>query len=274
MSKTILITGATSGIGFETAKALAARGHHLLVHGRSRAKLDELEALLRVLPGAGPVQGYVADLSRFDAVEAFAAAVVSDHARLDVLINNAGVFKTSRPITDSGHDLRFVVNTLAPLHLTQRLLPLLPPSGRIVNLSSAAQNPVSLDALAGRRRLAEFDAYAQSKLAITAWSRWLAKSLPEGPVVVAVNPGSLLATNMVREGFGVAGNDVRVGADILMRAALSEAFADASGKYFDNDAHRFGPPHPDALDDAKVQRIVDALERELDNWGRPSAPLG
>ena len=103
-------------------------------------------------------------------------------------------------------------------------------------------------------------AYAQSKLAITIWSRELAKKLNNGPVVVAVNPGSLLASKMVKEGFGVAGKDLQIGADILCEAAIGESFADASGQYFDNDQGRFASPHPDALDARKTQEIVRVIE--------------
>mgnify|MGYP000641605317 CR=1 FL=1 len=132
----------------------------------------------------------------------------------------------------------------------------------MINLSSAAQSPVDPEALAGRVRLSDdLDAYAQSKLAITMWSRTMADSQKEkGLVFVAVNPGSLLATKMVKEGFGMAGNDIHIGADILVRAALADEFADASGKYFDNDEGRFASPHPDALNPKKCEEIVRVIE--------------
>ena len=85
-------------------------------------------------------------------------------------------------------------------------------------------------------------------------------------MIVAVNPGSLLASKMVQEGFGVAGGDIGIGADILVRAALSEEFATATGQYFDNDAGRFGPPHPEALDAAKADallRVMDSILADL-----------
>ncbi|WP_340108678.1 SDR family NAD(P)-dependent oxidoreductase [Pikeienuella sp. HZG-20] len=258
MTKTILITGSTDGIGLATAKILAAKGHRVLLHGRSS---DRLETAAR---SVGAEAGrYLADLSRIAEVEALAEAVASDHPALDVLINNAGVYKTPEPVTPDGLDTRFVVNTLAPYVLTRRLLPTMRADGRVVNLSSAAQAPVSIDALEGRTRLSDMEAYAQSKLAITMWSRVLAADLAGGQVIVAVNPGSLLASKMVKEGFGVAGNDIGIGADILVRAAFSDEFAAASGKYFDNDAGRFGQPHPDALDNAKAREVVDAMEALL-----------
>jgi NAD(P)-dependent dehydrogenase (short-subunit alcohol dehydrogenase family) len=265
MQKTILITGSTDGIGLETARMLVMQGHHVLLHGRNPEKLEEVQRTLSGLTDGGRVESYVADLSSMAEVEALARAVAKQHASLDVLINNAGVYKTPETITQDGLDVRFVVNTLAPCLLTKRLLPLLGSSGRVVNLSSAAQAPVDTKALTGRVRLADdYEAYAQSKLAITMWSRHIAHALKEnGPVCIAVNPGSLLGTRMVKEGFGVAGKDIRIGAEILLRAALADEFATASGEYFDNDSGQFASPHPDALDPQKSATIVHAIEAVL-----------
>ncbi len=266
MTKTILITGSTDGIGLETAKLLAASGHTLLIHGRSEKKLADTEATLLRIPGAKTITPYRADLSRISDVEALAAAVVQEHPGIDVLINNAGVFKTLNPIIEDGYDLRFIVNTVAPYLLTQRLLPVLPATGRVINLSSAAQSSVQLAALAGKHHLNDGEAYAQSKLAITMWSFHLAQSLRnKGPSIIAVNPASLLASKMVKDAYGIAGKDLGVGADILIRAALSDEFANASGKYFDNDNGQFASPHRDALDARKNEKLVQAIESVLDD---------
>lgn len=261
MTKTILITGATDGIGLETARLLAADGHHLLIHGRTPAKLERVADELSGIADAGPVESFCADLSRMAEVTRLAEQLLARDGQIDIVINNAGILKAPTTTTADGLDVRFAVNTLAPYLLTRHLLDRMAPDGRVVNLSSAAQAPVSLDAMAGQQQLSDMDAYAQSKLAITMWSRQMAEErTPGGPVVVAVNPGSLLASKMVKEGFGVAGNDLSVGANILIRAALAPEFADASGKYFDNDAGHFGPPHRDALDTAKTARVVAAIE--------------
>ncbi|MEM7024768.1 MAG: SDR family NAD(P)-dependent oxidoreductase, partial [Pseudomonadota bacterium] len=191
MPKTILITGSTDGIGLETAKMLAASGHHVLLHGRNPARLEQAEKTLSAIPEAGPVESYAADLSRMSNVEALAKEVSDKNSHLDVLINNAGVFNAPDPVTQDGLDVRFAVNTLAPYLLTRRLLSLLGADGRVINLSSAAQAPVDTKALAGGVRLPDQAAYAQSKLAITMWSRTMALSLGEdGPAIIAVNPGS------------------------------------------------------------------------------------
>lgn len=256
MPKVILITGSTDGIGLLTAKTLAAQGHAILLHGRSEAKLDAATAEV-----GGDCDRFVADLSNLAEVEELAANILAKHDHLDVLINNAGVYKTPQAQTPEGLDVRFVVNTFAPWLLTQRLLPIIPQDGRIVNLSSAAQAPVDVAAMVGKGALDAMGAYAQSKLAITIWSQELAKSLPDGPAVIAVNPGSLLASKMVKEGFGVAGNDLSIGADILGRAALAPEFADASGKYFDNDSGRFDAPSPAAQNAQHAKDVIQGIEQ-------------
>ena len=262
MAKTILVTGSTDGIGLEAAKSLYAQGHHILLHGRSNTKLKAAEKALSERSGDGHIESYLADLSRMADVETLGEAIVANHEQLDVVINNAGVLRTADTFTDDGLDIRFAVNTFAPYLLTRRLLPLLRPGARVVNLSSAAQSPVNLEALAGRTKIPDqLNAYAQSKLALTMWSHTMAQLHSDRALVfVAVNPGSLLATKMVQEGFGMAGKDIRVGSDILVRAALADEFAEASGLYFDNDKGRFASPHADAVNPKKRQEVIGVIE--------------
>ena len=257
MTKTILITGATDGIGLLTAKTLTAEGHNVLLHGRSA---DKLEAAAHEV--GGDPETYRADLSLLEDVNALVADVRAKHDTLDVLINNAGVLKVPNTQSDSGLDVRFMVNTIAPWALTVGLLPIIPKDGRVVSLSSAAQAPVNIKAMRGEQQLGHNEAYAQSKLALTIWSQELAREHPDGPMFISVNPGSLLATKMVKESYGMAGNDLRIGADILRRAAVSEEFANASGQYYDNDAGRIARPHPAAADRAHVAQLMAAI-REL-----------
>lgn len=262
MTKTILITGSTDGIGLLTAQTLAAEGHTVMLHGRNAAKLEAAAKTIK-----GPIAQYKADLSDVAEVHALASAIRADHGQIDVVINNAGILKAPNAVTQSGYDLRFMVNAIAPYVLTRDLLPIIAKDGRVVNLSSAAQAPVDLDALHGRSQLSDMDAYAQSKLALTIWSREMAKTLPDGPAIIAVNPGSLLASKMVKEGFGVAGSDLSIGANILRDAAVGAGFAMASGKYFDNDSQQFAQPNAAALDTAHSAKVMQGLDEAAAELG-------
>ena len=273
MTKTILITGSTDGIGKLAALNLAKAGHQVYLHGRDAEKLDSVIAEVKAVATGAAVDnigGFVADFSDLNAVRKMAAEVNKKLPKLDVLINNAGINTTASAMTKDGLDVRFVVNYLAPRELTNALLPLLKKSSkaRIVNLSSAAQDPISYKAFVGQERLDDKDAYAQSKLALTMWSMDLADTVAADDInVIAVNPGSLLNTKMVDEAYGEYWSSADKGANILAELAISDEFANDSGKYFDNDikdgAHgdargEFGQPHADALD----KEAITELERQ------------
>ncbi|MEM0978334.1 MAG: SDR family NAD(P)-dependent oxidoreductase [Pseudomonadota bacterium] len=266
MSKTILITGATDGIGLLTAQKLVAQGHSVLIHGRSAEKLDQAAGTMNA-----DVIKLRADLSDLNEVRALASEVQAQTDHVDVLINNAGVLKAPKTRLADGMDLRFVVNLYAPYLLTTLLLPIIPASGRIVNLSSAAQAPVDPKAMRGEVILEDMEAYAQSKLGITVWSQEAALDYASGPAFIAVNPGSLLASKMVKEGFGIPGNDLSVGANILIAAALGDGFEHASGHYFDNDISRFSAPHSAAADAQHNAAILTTL-KELVERAEPQPP--
>ncbi|WP_070964074.1 SDR family NAD(P)-dependent oxidoreductase [Vibrio sonorensis] len=268
MKKTILLTGATDGIGLETAKQLVTKGHHLLLHGRNPEKLSAAVEQLKTLSPTASIEPFVADLSRFQDIEQLVSSIAQKHKHLDVIINNAGVFSTSSPMTLNGLDVRFVVNTIAPYLITKGLIPLMGNQGRIVNVSSAAQTTVDLAALKGQRQLSDNAAYAQSKLAIIMWTNTLTAHQKLGrPLMVSVNPASMLGSKMVTEAYGVVGGDLSIGADILTRAALSSEFDQADGLYFDNDLGKFAKPHPDALDQRKAKQVTDTIDRIVSELG-------
>lgn len=212
--------------------------------------------------GSDNIEGYIADLSNMNEVKKLAEEIKAKHEKIDVIINNAGVFVTKNSEID-GYDVRFLVNTIAPYLLTKLLLPILAENGRVVNLSSAAQAPVNLDALKGNIVLDDSSAYAESKLALTMWSRYSGlqlKNEEKKQVIVAVNPKSFLGSKMVKDAYGMEGHDINIGADIIFQASLSEEFNDAAGKYYDNDKEAFANPHIDALDDNKCRKIIKNIE--------------
>ena len=260
--KTILITGATDGIGRLATQKLAALGHQVLAHGRDQKKVESLTNTT-----IGQIEPWLADLANLSDVQGMCRQILQRHERLDAVVNNAGVLKASATQTLTNRDIRFEVNTIAPYLITRELLPIIDAQGVILNVSSAAQAPVDLEALEQFRAMGDMEAYAQSKLAMTAWSRYAANELTNGPSVISVNPGSLLATKMVKEGFGVEGKDLNIGADILVRLVTDPVDSRRTGEYFDNDAGDFGSPHSAVVDDAFGRRLVASLDSIIDQIG-------
>ena len=261
MKKIILITGSTDGIGKLTATKLARDGHTIYVHGRQPEKIAKTISQIKSNSENQNIEGYTADLSDLDAVKKMADQINQDLPKIDILINNAGIFKSPKVFNKDGLDIRFAVNYLAPYLLTERLKPLLEKGTdpRIINLSSAAQSVVSLDAMTGKKQISEQEAYAQSKLALTMWSFHLAESLPK-IAVIAVNPGSLLDTKMVAEAYGRSWSPADKGADIIYDLSVSEAYKGVTGKYFDNDQGRFANAHPDAYNRTEIDRLIHTTQ--------------
>ncbi|QSX41870.1 SDR family NAD(P)-dependent oxidoreductase [Shewanella cyperi] len=260
--KTICITGATDGLGLAVATALSRPGQSLLIHGRNPEKLA---AVRQGLLGLGAeVYAFQADLSDLSQVERMLEQIKQTQSGIDVLINNAGVYKTAGETGSLGIDVRLVVNTLAPFWITQSLLPQLA-GGRVINLSSAAQAPLDFDGLCGRKQYSnQMQAYAESKLALTCWTLAMANLYSDKQIrFMAVNPGSLLATSMVREGFGVEGKDISGAVKLLVDMALSPKFADTGGRYFDNDIGSFASPHPDATNPVIQQQLLKLMAQQL-----------
>ena len=261
MSKTILITGSTDGIGLETAKSLLKQGHRVLVHGRNPEKTRRVGKELEALASAEQIELFTADLSILSEVNQLAEDIKQRVGYLDVLINNAGIFKTDNKVASNGVDVRFMVNTIAPWVLTRALMAQLSTDARIINLSSAAQATPNLAAIRGEESISDdLEAYAQSKLALTMWSMEPAAiELSSHQSIVAVNPGSMLGSKMVKEGFGTEGKDIGIGVRILQHLAV-EAGAIRSGQYFDNDVGDYASPHPEAENSEQRLAVLSAMD--------------
>ena len=268
MKKTILITGSTDGIGKLAATKLAEDGHEIYLHGRNETKLSKVIEEIKSLSENESINGFVADFSDLNAVKNMAAKINQEVSKLDVLINNAGVWNSKNSHNQDGWDMRYAVNYFAPFLLTQQLLPLLKKgtNSRIVNLSSAAQDPVNYDVMAGKANQPARSTYGQSKLALTMWSFDLAKKHNDLSVI-PVNPGSLLNTNMVKEAFGQSWSSADKGGNILYDLAVSDEYAGVTAKYFDNDKGdvkgTFSMAHPDAYDGTKIEKLMNATEEIL-----------
>lgn len=260
MTKTIMITGATDGIGLETAKKMASLGHNLLIHGRNAEKLSKVHQLLDSIPEVGNIESFIADLSIIAEVKMLIEKVTLNDKKLDVLINNAGVFKIPQTTSKDGLDTRFAVNTLAPYMLSRGLMSLFNKESRIINLSSAAQAPINIKALTKAMVMEDMQAYAQSKRAIRLWSKRLSMEV-NSPIIIAVNPGSLLASKMVKEGFGVEGSELSIGVNILTSLSLDEDAAKHSGEYFDNDIGEYSSDIPVDEESRQAKEVIEALDK-------------
>jgi NAD(P)-dependent dehydrogenase (short-subunit alcohol dehydrogenase family) len=258
----ILVTGSTDGLGREVARRLAATGAHVIVHGRNRergaAVVQEIER-----EGKGSAAFYPADLSSLAQVRELGAAILRDYQRLDVLVNNAGIWINQGPrqLSADGHELPFAVNYLSGYVLTRTLLPLLTKSApsRIVNVASAAQTPIDFTDVMLERGYSGGRAYAQSKLAQILFTVDLSRELAgKGVTVVALHPASMMNTTMV-EGSGMpARSTVAEGADAAMRAITERGIE--SGTYF----NRQTPTRANAQAyDPEALEKLRALSRKL-----------
>lgn len=237
----ILVTGASDGIGLGAATELARRGARVLLHGRDASRVSAARAAIASETGSERLETYVADFASLGDVRRLAGEVEARHERLDVLLNNAGIGRGPRgrqvrETSTDGYELRFQVNYLAPFLLQHLLLPLLRNAApaRIVNVASVGQAPIDFDDVMLERRYDSMHAYCQSKLALVMASFELAGRLEPGTVTVnALHPGTLLDTKMVREGFGSPMGPVETGIEAEVYLATSPDLEGVTGEYFD-----------------------------------------
>jgi len=210
--KTMLVTGANSGIGFETSLALAKKGAHVIMACRDQTKADDAKERLISLVPAAHITLVTLDLADLDSVRKCAEAVIKTHDTLDVLINNAGVMATPNSKTKQGFEMQIGTNYLGHYALTGLLLPFLQatPGSRIVSLSSLGANYGKFDfddIMSERKKYKTYDAYSQAKLANLVFALELARKLEASrseTISIAVHPGGS-PTNLQRtSGFLMA----------------------------------------------------------------------
>jgi NAD(P)-dependent dehydrogenase (short-subunit alcohol dehydrogenase family) len=232
----VVVTGSTDGLGKRVAQDLAQKGATVLLHGRDPERGEAVAREIREGTGNDDLRYYLADFSSLEQTRRLAEEIRADRDRLDVLINNAGVFAGERSVSEDGYELTLAVNYLAPFLLTHLLLPLLRASApaRIVNVASAGQSSIDFDDPMLERRYDGMRAYARSKLALVMFTFDLAEEL-EGTGVSAncLHPATLMDTKMVFEAFGRASSDVQEGADATVYLAASPELEGVTGKYFD-----------------------------------------
>lgn len=250
--RTALVTGASGGIGLWTARGLVERGYHVLLHGRAADRLQQAQQWLQqAVPGASvtPIQADLADVGQ---IKDMIASLRQRSESLDVLINNAGLMRPRHTLTADGEETTWAVNLLAPIRLTQGLLPMLQHaaarrgSARIINVGSAASDtarlnlPMLHDRARTTRRYGGLRVYGQTKLALLIHSTALAQQLAgTGVVVHCVHPG-VVGTRIAAVGgwlgavWGLASPFLlspRRGAACTLAVACDSAWAEVTGCY-------------------------------------------
>jgi NAD(P)-dependent dehydrogenase (short-subunit alcohol dehydrogenase family) len=262
--KTALVTGSTDGVGRMVGERLGAEGWRVLVHGRDRARGEQVVAQIKKTGGAA--EFLQADLSALAEVRKLAEAVQKTTKRLDLLINNAGIGsggpQGARETSADGYELRFAVNYLSGFLLTHLLLPLLKKStpARIVNVSSLGQQAIDFADVMLSNDYSGMRAYRQSKLAQILFTIDLAPALAgSGVTVNALHPATFMNTNMVRQ-FGTPMSTVEEGADAILKLAVSPELEGRSGLYFNGqqEAHANEQAY-----DMEARRQLNTLSVEL-----------
>jgi retinol dehydrogenase 14 len=273
--KVVVVTGASAGIGLEASSQLAAQGHHLVMIGRTPAKLTAAVKRVRDESPDVPVESFLCDFMQLADVRGLAHELLRAYPRIDVLVNNAGTVFDKRTVTRDGLEATFAVNHLAGFLLTELLLDRLLESApaRIVTTSSIGHfnGTMDFDDLGFERRYQIMRAYGRSKLANVLYTRHLARRL-EGTGVTAtcLHPGTV-STNIwsgapwfARPVLAVAKRVMMVspatGGERIAYLATSPEVEGQSGGYYEQD--KLKEPSSLAQDDAVGDRLVE-VSREL-----------
>ena len=283
-TKTVVVTGATSGIGKETAVALAAGGARVIMTARDAERGRRALEEVRARSDGGQAQVRALDLASLASVHAFADALLEEEQELHVLVNNAGLVLSQRHLTEDGFEATFATNHLGPFLLTSRLLPRLRESApaRIVVVAStahhAARRGLDFDDLQTAERYTSLKAYSRSKLANVLHAAELARRLDgTGVTANSLHPGA------VASGFGRSGDTVgpeavlmalarpfllspAQGAATSVHLAMAPDLAEVSGQYF----VRSKPSRPSkAARDAEAAARLWEVSEQLVAGGRP-----
>jgi NAD(P)-dependent dehydrogenase (short-subunit alcohol dehydrogenase family) len=273
-SKTIVITGATSGIGRATALGLAKLDSRLILVGRDAGRAEETLAAIREATGREDVEIVRGDFARKEEVRRVADEIIDRCEAIHVLVNNAGVTLMKRTTTPDGFETTFAVNHLSYFLLTGLLLPRLlaaAPDARIVNVASDAHRwgALDFDDLQNEREYRAMKVYGQSKTANILFTRELAGRLAgSGVSVNAVHPGAVATRlgrgsgplyDLLQRAIGVFMRSPEQGAACSLHLATAPELAGVSGRYFADQREK--QPRPHASDPALAARLWEISER-------------
>lgn len=234
--KTALITGSTDGIGKQTAIDLASLGAEVIIHGRNAESLQTTRLGITNLTGNNKIEIINSDLSSLQQTIYMVDEVNNRFEKIDILINNAGVYMNMKEFTEDGIEKTFAVNHLSHFLLTKLILDSFNGKSisRIINVSSVAHTRAQLDFdnITSEKHFDAYNSYAVSKLANVLFTYELAKQLERTNILVnALHPG-VISTKLLLKGFSIKGISLAEGAATSVYLASSDEVEGVSGKYF------------------------------------------
>ncbi len=278
--KTVLITGANDGIGRATAERLARKGAHLVLACRSETKAQRTADWLVEATGNEHIDTLPLDLADLTSVRAACELFLAEHPRLDVLINNAGVYCGSLELSAQGYELQFAVNHLGHFLLTLNLLPAMQCAnlcGRVINVSSAMHTKGGIDFgnLRGEQGPKDYDgtrAYAQSKLANILFTKELDRRHGTELTTNCLHPGVVGTSLANKKGkfftkaiwsmYKPFARSPEAGADTSVYLASSPEVREVSGRYF-NPSQCLVRPSPTARNEQLARRLWEYSEQAV-----------
>lgn len=273
-----LITGATDGIGKETALTLARKGYAVFITGRNEAKCKDVVSEIKAINPSVDSGYFLSDFTKLKSVSAMAGQILNTLPQIDVLINNAGTTYSSRQVSEEGIEQTFSTNHLAPFILTIKLIPLLKKASkaRIVTVSSGShyQGHINFDTITNPKRYFVMGAYSDSKLANVLFTKQLTKLLKGSNITAnCLHPGFVktkIGNKNTNTFFGLVWTVMtNIGAISLQEGAATSVYlasspdaAQYNGLYFDKSKPK--TPSKEAQDD-KVAEKLWKLSESLTN---------
>src|SRR6056297_1564955 len=231
-SPIVLITGATDGIGEETAIEMAQKNYSLILHGRDEKKAKETLSRIKEKTSNENISYIIADYELFNDMEKMIKKLKRNFDKIDILINNAGVYENNRIITKNGFEKNFQVNYLSHFYLTNMIMDLLMKSDKpkIVNVASMAHNrAIDFDNLQGEKNFNGNDAYGRSKLCNILFTFKLDRKYKDSKLVTnCLHPG-VINTKLLQKGWGSGGSDITKGAENVLTVVNID---NESGNYY------------------------------------------